>query len=67
MPIPYRTVPRSEPNHRQELALERIELAVAELASVLLSNCRSHGTSGAAITDIRRAVAPVLAGILSEE
>jgi hypothetical protein len=67
MPIPYRTVSRSEPNHRQEVALERIELAVAELASVLLSSGRSHGVSGAAISDIRRAVAPVLAGILSEE
>jgi hypothetical protein len=67
MPIPYRPVSRSEPNHRQEMALERIELAVSELASVLLSNSRSHGASGAAITDIRRAVAPVLAGILSED
>jgi hypothetical protein len=49
------------------MALERIELAVAELASVLLSACRSHGTSGAAIAGIRKAVAPVLADILAEE
>jgi len=67
MPIPYGAMSRSEPNHRQEMALERIELAVAELASVLLSSSRSHGASGAAITDIRRAVAPVVAGILSDE
>jgi hypothetical protein len=67
MPIPYPTVAHLEPNHRQEMALERIELAVAELASVLLASCRSHGTSGAAISGIRKAVAPVLADILAEE
>ena len=54
MPIPYRPASRSEPNHRQEMALERIEFAVTELASVLLSNCRSHGASDAAISGIRK-------------
>jgi hypothetical protein len=63
----YRPVSRSEPNHRQEMALERIEFAVTELASVLLSHCRSHGASDAAIAGIRRAVAPVVTDILSED
>jgi hypothetical protein len=67
MPISYRPVSRSEPNHRQEMALERIEFAVAQLASALLSNCRSRGASDAAMIDVRRALAPVLADILSEE
>jgi hypothetical protein len=49
------------------MALERIEFAVTELASVLLSNCRSHGASDAAISSIRKAVAPVLADILAED
>jgi hypothetical protein len=49
------------------MALERIEFAVTELASVLLSHCRSHGASDAAIAGIRRAVAPVVADILSED
>ena len=58
---------RTEPNHRQELALERIEYAVAELASVLLSGCRSRGVAQAAIGDVRAAITPVVADILSAE
>jgi hypothetical protein len=40
---------------------------VAELATVLLANCRSHGIAGCAITDVRKAVAPALDEILFEE
>ena len=54
-----------EPNHRQELALQRIEFAVAELASVLLSGCRSRDMAQAAISDVRAAITPVVADILS--
>jgi len=57
----------AEHNHRQQMALERIEFAVAELATVLLANCRSHGIAGCAITDVRKAVAPALNEILFEE
>jgi hypothetical protein len=56
-----------EPNHRQELALERIDFAMGELASVLLSCCRSHDAAGAAIRNVRRAVAPVIADILAAD
>jgi hypothetical protein len=66
MPQSYRLAPPSEPNHRQEMALERIEFAVGELATVLLANCRSHGAAGVAISELRRAVAPAIAEILSE-
>ena len=57
----------AEPNRRQEMALERIEFAIGALATVLLANCRSRGAAGTAITELRRAVAPALADILSEE
>lgn len=63
----YRPVARLEPNHRQEMALERIEFAVSELSSVVLSVCRSQAASGAAIAGIRKAVAPVVADILTED
>ena len=55
-----------EPNHRQELALERVEFAVEELATVLLSHCRAHGVANVAIGDIRKAVTPVLVDILAD-
>ena len=67
MPQRYQPMTYAEPNHRQEMALERIEFAVSELASVLLSHCRSHAATGLAITDVRKAIAPVLTNILSEE
>ncbi len=54
-----------EPNHRQELALERVEFALGELATVLLSHCRSHGVANVVIGDIRKAVTPALADILA--
>jgi hypothetical protein len=56
-----------EMNHRQQLALDRIEFAVSELATVLLSSCRSHEATTAAISDIRRGVAPVVADILAAD
>jgi hypothetical protein len=67
MPLPRRLVPRCEPNRRQEVAVQRIELAVCELASVVLSCSPSNEAGRAAIAEIRNAVAPVLARILSEE
>jgi hypothetical protein len=59
----HRTTAQAEPNHRQHLALERIEFAVGELATIMLSCCRDHD----AIRDVRKVVAPVVADILSEE
>ena len=56
-----------EPNRRQQLALERIEFAVGELASVLLSSCRSGDVAGAAVRDIRKAMTPIIADILAGE
>jgi hypothetical protein len=56
-----------EPNRRQQLALERIEFAVGELASVLLANCRSTETAALAVRDVRKAIAPVLAAILDAD
>jgi hypothetical protein len=64
MPLPYRRPDSVEPNHRQEMALERIEFAIEELATVLLAQCHSHVAAGSAIADVRKAVAPVVAGIL---
>ena len=58
------TIAHGEPNRRQELALERIDFAVGELASVLLSSCRSGDIARAAVRDIRKAVAPINADIL---
>jgi hypothetical protein len=56
-----------DPNHRQQLALDRVEFAIDELASVLLASCREPGVAGAAIHDVRRAVAPILADILTAD
>jgi hypothetical protein len=62
----HRPTENVEPNHRQELALERVEFAVGELATVLLSHCRAHGVANVAIGDIRKAVTPVLVDILAD-
>ena len=56
-----------EPNRRQQLALERIEIAVSELATVVLSSCRASGVARTAMHDVRRAVAPILADILAAD
>jgi hypothetical protein len=56
-----------EPNHRQQLALDRIEFAVGELATVLLSSCQSRGAATDAIQDVRRSVARVVAEILAAD
>jgi hypothetical protein len=56
----------AEPNRRQQLALERIEFAVGELASVLLSTCRGD-IARAAVRDIRRAMAPIHVDILEAD
>jgi hypothetical protein len=49
------------------LALERIEFAVGELATVLLSSCQSRGAATEAIHDVRRSVARVITEILAAE
>jgi hypothetical protein len=67
MALPRRVVPRCEPNHRQEIALQRIEFAVSELASVMISCGPTHEVLRSAIAGVRNAVAPVLARILAEE
>jgi hypothetical protein len=58
---------RCEPNHRQQLALDRIEFAVGELSTVLLSSCRSNGAATDAIRDIRQSVARVISEMLTAE
>jgi Tfp pilus assembly protein FimT len=57
----------AEPNHRQRLALERIEFAVGELATALLSCARSRATAQEAIQYIRKAVGPVVAEITTTD
>lgn len=66
MPLSSDLVAPLEWNHRQQMAVDRIELAMGELASVLLSCGKPDGTATTAIGQIRAAVAPVVAGILSE-
>ena len=61
------TIAHGEPNRRQQLALERIDFAVGELASVLLSSCRSGDVARAAVSDIRKAMTPIIADILEGE
>ena len=56
-----------EPNHRQQLALDRIEFAVGELATVLLSSCESRRAAAEAIQNIRHAVGRVITEILAAE
>ncbi len=65
--LTHRPIAPGEPNRRQQLALERIEFAVGELASVLMSSCRSDDTARVSISDIRKAVTPVLAAILADD
>jgi hypothetical protein len=65
MSVTQRPLPYSEPNRRQQLAIERIEFAVGELATVLLSSCPSRSVAIAAVHDIRKAIGPALADILS--
>jgi hypothetical protein len=60
-------IPHIEPNRRQQLALERIEFAVGELATVLLSSCPSQSVADAAVRDIRRAVSPAIREILGAD
>jgi hypothetical protein len=57
----------TEPNHRQRLALERIEFAVGELATVLLSCGRSRDTAYDAIKSIRQSVAAVVAEVTATD
>lgn len=67
MPV---TSPHAPPelNHGQKISLERIEIAVGELASVLLCNCRSDTVVvKAAIANIRKAVGPVITTVLSAQ
>lgn len=54
-----------EPNRRQQLAMDRIERAVSELASVLLSSCQSAAIARVCIHQVRSAVAPAMDDILA--
>jgi hypothetical protein len=66
MPAATHLVAPREWNRRQQMAVDRIELAMDELATVLLSCGNPDGAVTAAIGQIRAAVGPVLAGILSD-
>lgn len=55
------------PNHRQQLAVDRVEFAVGELATTLLSCCVSRAVAEATGRDVRRAVAAALADILAAD
>lgn len=63
--LTHRRIAHNEPNHRQQLALDRIDFAVGELGTVLLSCCREPGVAAAVIRDIQKAVTPVVADILA--
>ncbi len=65
MPLSSRAAALSQPNHRQEIAIGRVEFAINELATVLMSCAGSNAAAQAAVAKIRAAVAPVIAGILS--
>jgi hypothetical protein len=67
MTLPPGLVASQEWNRRQQMAVDRIELAVGELATVLLSCGGTADTARTAIGQIRVAVAPVLACILSDK
>ena len=67
MSLTNRPVACLEPNHRQRMALDRVELAIDELASVLLSCCRDARIAGTAIRDVNRVVAPIRADILAAD
>jgi len=60
----YSRVSHAEPNHRQALALERVEIAVGELATVLLASSRCQDAATAAIRAVRKATAPIIADIM---
>ena len=62
----HRPIGHGEPNHRQRLALERIDFAVGELATTLLS-CSSRDMASASLREIRKAVAPIVGEILADE
>lgn len=67
MPLPDRATALTELNHRQEVAIERIEFAVSELATALLTYAGSKEAAQTAISQVRAAVAPAIAGIVSRE
>jgi hypothetical protein len=67
MPLPDRATALTELNHRQEIAIERIEYAVSELATALLTYSGSNDATQSAIAQVRAAVGPAIAGILSRE
>lgn len=56
-----------EPNHRQQLALDRIDFAVGELATALLSCGRSPAAASETIQAIRRLMATVISEILEAD
>jgi len=67
MPLPKPAAALSQPNHGQEMAMHRIEFAINELATVLMSCAGSKEAAQTAIANVRAAVAPVITGILSRD
>lgn len=67
MTLPDRATALNELNHRQEVAIDRIEYAVSELATALLTYSESKGVALTAIAQVRAAVQPTISGILSCE
>jgi len=67
MPLPDRAAALTGLNHRQEVAIERIEFAVSELATALLTYAGSKDAAQTAISQVRAAVQPALAGIVARE
>jgi hypothetical protein len=67
MPAPHKLTMTTDPNHRQAIALERIEFAISDLATVLLSCSRSREAVQQAIAGARAAVAPLIVDILSDD
>lgn len=65
--MPLQTRVCMQPNHRQEIALERIEFAIETLACTLITYGGSNDTTKLAIGAVRKAVAPVLTNILAAE
>jgi hypothetical protein len=66
-PSRHRLAVDAEPDRRQQLAMERIEFAIAELATAVPRNCRSDDVARTALQDVRKAVTPVFVDILAAD
>lgn len=63
----YPKMGRIEPSHRQELALQRIELAVTDLTTVLMASSCSREAADTAMQAVRKAMGRVVADILATD